>query len=164
MTTKKAVKENEVRFVGGHHDGETMVIDPKQDKIELEYVEVVDQRFQEEHEETDSWSYWPAGANPPVRSVPARWVNGGSKTGTETYFRNPQDSVEFLHDDGHDPRLIGYRFKELARRVECLDSRCLHLQKAVGPGFFGKDLTTAVKMIARGKKTKWRHCGEFDGM
>ena len=119
MTAKAKAKENEICFVGGHHDGETMVIDPKQDKIELDWVEVRDQ-IDHRGDAFGDIAVDPDGLVYPVKN---EFHNGGSKTGKETYYRNPDDPAEFIIDDGKDYRLAMYKLGELRVETEELVDR-----------------------------------------
>jgi hypothetical protein len=107
VATKKERVENEAAFCGGHHDGKTMVIDPKQDKIELDWVEL-----QEEHR--------PGSMQLDVTGLTITTASGpGTITGKDTYYRNPDESGQFLFDDGRDYRLALYKMaEELARFKE----------------------------------------------
>lgn len=159
MATKKERVENEVAFCGGHHDGKTMVIDPKQDKIELDWVELKDQRETANLVATLVNVIYKAvdKTNPGVDTT--AFVNGGTKTGRDTYYRNPDEGGQFLFDDGRDYRLARYKADEAIGamkaesllRISNLEKRLVKaeldnaaLKEIVGPGVVCADITRAI--------------------
>ena len=169
MATKKEEKlvpENEAAFVGGHWDGKTMVIDPKQDKIELDWVELKDQR-----ETTNVFAVLANAitktidSTAPLDNTPT-FVNGGTKIGRDTYYRNPDEGGQFLFDDGRDYRLARYKADEavvamkaesqlrisnlenridnVIKRIEKAELENAALKEIVGPGVVCADITRAI--------------------
>jgi len=95
-----------VTFIGGHHDGKTMLLDPAQDKIVLAWAALHDQEYDEN------------GAPVGGHHFPGGYTTPGTATGRDVYYRNPGSPSEFLIDDGKDYRLARYWLADLRDEIQ----------------------------------------------
>jgi len=152
MTAKKK-PENQVKFIGGHHDSETMVIDSEQDKIVLDWAGLVDLQ--------------PICVVPDYLMLEPQLMPAHSSIGKDTYYRNPTDVTEFLFDDGKDPRLARYLMEEelvdlaadmkkeldfLAGEIRERELRIETLEEIVGDGFNGVSMADSVVRLTNALK------------